>query len=62
MELRAGAGRDKSMFELLPLRKGREVLFEKIKKEWNILPLQIRKIEKTELFKRKLKSYLFEKS
>ena len=59
MELRTGAGRDKSMFELLPLRKGREVLYEKIKKEWNVLPLQIRNIEKTDLFKRKLKSYLF---
>ena len=56
MQLREGAGRDQHMFDVADPKS--KTLIEIMKREWNGLPLSIRKSETLTSFKRKLKSTL----
>ena len=59
MELREGAGRDTKMFASTTADHKRNDLFQRIKNEWNALPMQIRECASLPIFKKKLKTFLF---
>ena len=56
MQLREGSGRDKYMFVVTDPKS--KSLMERMKREWNSLPLTIRKCPTLTSFKKKLKSHL----
>ena len=59
MELREGAERDTKMFASTTADHKRNDLFQRIKNEWNALPMQIRECASLPIFKKKLKTFLF---
>ena len=59
MRLREGVGRDKNMFAIDGRELKNQRLLTLIKIEWNNLPLELRKITTTNIFKSKLKTHLF---
>ena len=62
LNLREGSGRDKFMFKIEVPKHKKESIFYKIKKEWNSLPISLRKINNIPRFKKDLKTYLFRKA
>ena len=59
MNLRDGSGRDKFMFSIDGSNLNSSRLTTLIKKQWNSLPIAIRKITTISTFKSKLKAFLF---
>ena len=59
INLRVGYGRDQLMFERLPRDNKKDSVFDKIIIEWNALPLHIRNTASVNIFKVKLKTFLF---
>ena len=59
IQLREGSGRDNYMFHVTLHENKKPGLFSKIKLQWNLLPLELRKCDNLELFKKKLKSHYF---
>ena len=57
--LRIGPGRDPFMFEINVPSHKRETLIYKMKRQWNSLPIALRRAEGVESFKTKLKTRLF---
>ena len=60
INLRTESGRDKYTFKMddTPANE-KETIYYKMKKEWNSLPISIRKIENIKFFKPQLKAHLF---
>ena len=62
INLREEVGRDKFMFaEKGPVTRT-ATIFDKIKKEWNALPITLRRTTDENLFKKSLKTHLFKKA
>ena len=59
MALREGSGRDCYMFSIDTNEINSKILSTLIKREWNALPIDLRKCESTVAFKTKLKTYYF---
>ena len=62
MHLREGPGRDRFMFDVNFKESVNRVLSIEIKKQWNSIPLHIRKSPSIECFKSRLKTHFFIKS
>ena len=60
MTLREGFGRDSFMFSIDGSEMNKQNITYLITKQWNSLPLQLRKITEISSFKKFLKTYLFE--
>ena len=64
IDLRDGCGRDNFMFKHLKDTKDktRDTVFDKLIEEWNLLPLNIRKVKSVNVFKTRLKTFYFKKA
>ena len=62
MKLREARGRDPSMFVIEKPAGERETVDDRIKKEWNGLPMNIRLMPSITTFKTNLKTYFFGKA
>ena len=61
MKSREGTGRDEFMFSESKEDMKKNHLILRIKREWNSLPLNIRKSSSVEIFKTRLKTLFFTK-
>ena len=57
--LREGRGRDRMMFAMKRPVHGKETTNDRIKKEWNNLPIKLRAEESINIFKSRLKAHFF---
>ena len=62
MSLRQGCGRDRGMFDSdVSVQKSSNII-SKMMVEWNKLPLDLRKLERFDVFKTNLKTFYFKKA
>jgi hypothetical protein len=62
LNLRMNCGRDKYMFKIDVPTHRKESIYYKMKTEWNSLPIRIRKLDRIEIFKSKLKEHLYKQA
>jgi hypothetical protein len=62
IEFRSGSGRDRLMFKESLKEQSMGTLYAKVIKEWNRLPLKLRKIQHIDTFKSNLKTFLFQEA